>query len=74
MTSTDFSTILLFGVPVQAVKDRPAKPQRRPTREGKRRFPPDGRLEGITCTCHRNCPEVCKGGCGCKACREANGD
>ena len=52
----------------------------KPTEEGKRRHPPDGIYKGDffdeadkdfweVCTCSENCPDPCKGQCGCKACR-----
>ena len=43
----------------------------------------EGRLEepmsendynGEKCTCKEDCPKVCKGGCGCTACRTAYSD
>lgn len=48
-----------------------------PTEEGKKRFPPNGFYCGDfsdnpewwePCTCKRECPDPCKGSCGCKAC------
>jgi hypothetical protein len=68
-------------------KPRPEK-FRKPTAEGKRRYPPDGyRGEDGSlhspCTCLKRCPDPCLGSaaswpdgkdCKCKACAEAYGD
>jgi hypothetical protein len=50
-----------------------------PTEEGKKRYPPNGIYKGDffddsessyweVCTCKSECPDPCKGLCGCKAC------
>jgi len=50
------------------------------TIEGKKRFDEtDGYYisnfqPGTPCTCEADCPDPCKGGCGCLACTEAYGD
>ncbi len=31
----------------------------------------DGQYAGVPCTCKVDCPSVCKGECGCQACRDA---
>lgn len=38
------------------------------------RYPPDGQYDGIPCTCRPECPEACKGECGCSACASCYGD
>lgn len=38
------------------------------------RHPPDGKYEGISCTCSLRCKDICKGECGCRACGAAYGD
>ena len=50
-----------------------AKPQAAPTKEGLRRYPPNGRYRDATnfewtCTCTSVCAEKCLGQCGCEAC------
>jgi hypothetical protein len=50
-----------------------AKQRNVPTPEGRRRYPPNGLYRDATnfqwaCSCSPNCPEVCKGECGCEAC------
>jgi hypothetical protein len=45
-----------------------------PTEEGLRRYPPDGRYEGVPCTCKPTCQYNCKGECGCAACRMSYAD
>lgn len=50
-----------------------------PTDEGKRRFDDHGFYNansepGTPCTCKPECPDPCKGQCGCLACAEAWGD
>lgn len=45
-----------------------------PTDTGKRKYPDDGLYEGIACTCQPDCPQACKGKCGCSACSAAYGD
>jgi hypothetical protein len=43
-----------------------------PTEEGKKRFEFTlGYYDEIPCTCTDNCPDPCKGECGCSACRAA---
>lgn len=45
-----------------------------PTDTGIRKYPDDGYYEGIPCICKPDCPQACKGECGCDACRAAYGD
>lgn len=46
--------------------------EREPTSEGLTRYPETGgRYRDYACTCADDCPKVCKGQCGCAACREA---
>lgn len=52
-----------------------------PTEEGKRLYPDEpaghycaNEMPGPACTCVPECPQPCKGGCGCEACNEAYGD
>lgn len=55
-----------------------------PTKEGKKRYPPDGVYTGgfsekdsefwEICTCLPTCHNSCKGQCGCKACKACYAD
>lgn len=42
-----------------------------PTAEGLSRFQPDGLFLGKACTCKSDCPNPCRGNCGCLACQTA---
>lgn len=44
-----------------------------PSAGGRRRYP-DGCYDGIPCTCRADCPDACKGGCGCAACSAGYAD
>ena len=47
--------------------------RKHPTAEGLRRYPDatEGYWEDIPCTCQPDCPDPCRGGCGCSACNNA---
>lgn len=45
-----------------------------PTAQGISRYQPDGRYDGIACTCKPTCEKECLGQCGCMACRAAYED
>ncbi len=45
-----------------------------PTEEGKLRYAPTGYYDEIPCTCKPECPDACKGECGCEACATAYSD
>lgn len=48
-----------------------------PTEEGRNRYAdhcPPGYYDGVPCTCKPECPNACKGECGCDACRTAYSD
>lgn len=48
----------------------PASPDPlRPTPAGIAKYPPEGFYEGDPCVCEGNCPDKCRGECGCEACR-----
>ena len=47
---------------------------KKPTKRGIEKYPPDGIYEEDICTCKNNCPDNCKGECGCEACHWAYQD
>lgn len=65
----------MFPPPSKARTGSMTEDDQKPTEEGRKRYPPDGKYDGeFVCTCNVNCPDNCKGQCGCQACHVSYGD
>lgn len=70
----DALTMLSPSKPAKDVADQPTIVEAVPSAAAIKRHGPDGKYDGIACTCAETCEYACTGKCGCAACSSSYGD